>query len=190
MAIVTLNASDSGTVSRGVINDNFTDLDTTKADLASPTFTGTPVLPTGTTGVTQSASDNSTKLATTAYVDTAAQPTQFPASQIFSGASPTSMTDLDLSSVVGAQSRIVLLKVQITGGGNDLVYYFRKNGETDNQPTTVSAGTSSTGVLGVATTRFAYVIVPTDSAGIVEWVSYTGGSGTSGTTVIDVEAYW
>lgn len=39
------------------------------APLASPTFTGTPSLPTGTTGVTQSASDNSTKLATTAYVD-------------------------------------------------------------------------------------------------------------------------
>ena len=40
----------------------------TKADLASPTFTGTPSLPTGTTGVTQSASDDSTKLATTAFV--------------------------------------------------------------------------------------------------------------------------
>jgi len=39
-----------------------------KADLASPTFTGLPVLPTGTTGVTQSLNDNSTKLATTAYV--------------------------------------------------------------------------------------------------------------------------
>jgi hypothetical protein len=42
-----------------------------KAPLASPTFTGTPVLPTGTTGVTQTAGDNSTKLATTAYVATA-----------------------------------------------------------------------------------------------------------------------
>lgn len=40
----------------------------TKADLASPTFTGSPVLPTGTTGVTQSSSDDSTKLATTAFV--------------------------------------------------------------------------------------------------------------------------
>ena len=39
--------------------------------LASPAFTGTPSLPTGTTGVTQAASNNSTKLATTAYVDTA-----------------------------------------------------------------------------------------------------------------------
>ena len=40
----------------------------TKADLASPTFTGTPSLPSGTTGVTQSSSDDSTKLATTAFV--------------------------------------------------------------------------------------------------------------------------
>jgi hypothetical protein len=41
-----------------------------KAPLASPTFTGTPVLPTGTTGVTQSAGDNSTQLATTEFVTT------------------------------------------------------------------------------------------------------------------------
>lgn len=40
----------------------------TKADLSSPTFTGTPTLPTGTIGVTQSSSDDSTKLATTAFV--------------------------------------------------------------------------------------------------------------------------
>ena len=40
----------------------------TKADLASPTFTGTPSLPSGATGVTQSTSDDSTKLATTAFV--------------------------------------------------------------------------------------------------------------------------
>jgi hypothetical protein len=43
----------------------------TKADLISPTFTGTPVLPTGTTGVTQGAGNNSTALATTAYADAA-----------------------------------------------------------------------------------------------------------------------
>jgi hypothetical protein len=39
-----------------------------KANLASPTFTGLPVLPIGATGVTQTLNDNSTKLATTAYV--------------------------------------------------------------------------------------------------------------------------
>ncbi|MDE2100416.1 MAG: hypothetical protein KGL39_24400 [Patescibacteria group bacterium] len=41
------------------------------ASLNSPAFTGTPSLPTGTTGVTQSSLDNSTKLATTAYADAA-----------------------------------------------------------------------------------------------------------------------
>lgn len=68
-------------------NTNNTTLSTTgytdaglalKANLASPTFTGTPILPTGTIAVTQSPSDNSTKVATTAYVDaavTAAVPT-------------------------------------------------------------------------------------------------------------------
>lgn len=43
----------------------------TKADLASPTFTGSPVLPTGTTGVTQSFGNNTTALATTAFVQAA-----------------------------------------------------------------------------------------------------------------------
>jgi hypothetical protein len=42
-----------------------------KADLASPTFTGTPTLPTGTIGVTQTAGNNTTALATTAFVTAA-----------------------------------------------------------------------------------------------------------------------
>jgi hypothetical protein len=53
-----------------------TDLQTAldaKAPLASPTFTGTPSLPTGTIGVTQTAGNNTTALATTAFV-TASNP--------------------------------------------------------------------------------------------------------------------
>ena len=69
--ITTLGTGDSGAVSRTTINDNFTNLNTNKAELASPTFTGTPSLPTGTTAVTQSAGDNSTAVATTAYADAA-----------------------------------------------------------------------------------------------------------------------
>jgi hypothetical protein len=45
----------------------------TKADLISPTFTGSPVLPTGTTAVTQSFGNSSTALATTAFVQAALQ---------------------------------------------------------------------------------------------------------------------
>lgn len=58
----------------------------TKADLASPTFTGSPVLPTGTTGTTQSAGNNSTALATTAYTDaaiTAVKSALFPVGAIY-----------------------------------------------------------------------------------------------------------
>jgi hypothetical protein len=62
-AFTTLSAS--GTVSGA----GFTTLLAPYAPLASPTFTGTPSLPTGTTGVTQTAGNNSTKLATTAYAD-------------------------------------------------------------------------------------------------------------------------
>ncbi len=42
-----------------------------KADLDSPTFTGTPTLPTGTVATTQLVGDNSNKIATTAFVSTA-----------------------------------------------------------------------------------------------------------------------
>jgi hypothetical protein len=54
----------------------------TKADLTSPTFTGSPVLPTGTTGVTQSTSNSSTALATTAFVQAALQ-TLYPVGSIY-----------------------------------------------------------------------------------------------------------
>ena len=45
---------------------------TLKAPLASPVFTGTPSLPSGTRAITQTPGDNSTKLATTAYADAVA----------------------------------------------------------------------------------------------------------------------
>lgn len=60
----------------------------TKADLTSPTFTGSPVLPTGTTGVTQSAGNNSTALATTAFVQ-AALNALYPVGSIYMNSSVT-----------------------------------------------------------------------------------------------------
>lgn len=68
----TLTSGDPLKIVKGTeINTEFDNIATavaTKADLTSPTFTGTPTLPTGTTGVTQSSSDDTTKLATTAFV--------------------------------------------------------------------------------------------------------------------------
>ena len=58
----------------------------TKADLASPTFTGTPTLPTGTIATTQSAGNNTTAIATTAFVQ-AAISLLYPVGSIYTNAS-------------------------------------------------------------------------------------------------------
>ena len=57
----------------------------TKADLSGPTFTGTPTLPTGTIATTQSSTDSSTKLATTAFVQAVLQ-TLYPVGSIYTNA--------------------------------------------------------------------------------------------------------
>jgi hypothetical protein len=57
----------------------------TKADLASPTFSGNPSLPTGTTATTQSSSDSSTKLATTAFVQAVMQ-AMYPVGSVYTNA--------------------------------------------------------------------------------------------------------
>jgi hypothetical protein len=186
--ITTLNAADTGAVSRGVINTNFTNLNTDKAELASPTFTGTPTLPTGTIAVTQSANDNSTKVATTAYVDSAAvafTSANFATTQVFSGAGPgASFTDLNLSSVVGATQRVVLLKVTCgTAGG--FVFTFKRKGDTATHGVQASTGGVNQ-TAGVQNGESAYVLTATDTSGVVQWATYSG----TPTTTINVEAYW
>lgn len=57
----------------------------TKADLASPTFTGAPSLPTGTTAVTQSFGNSTTAVATTAFVQAALQ-LLYPVGSIYTNA--------------------------------------------------------------------------------------------------------
>lgn len=58
----------------------------TKADLTSPTFTGSPSLPTGTTAVTQTSTNSSTLLATTAFVQAALQ-VLYPVGTIYTNSS-------------------------------------------------------------------------------------------------------
>ena len=105
-----------------------------KAPLASPTFTGTPSLPTGTTAVTQSAADNSTKLATTAYVDAA-----------MSGAG-SSTTDLMQEVTVVSDGETSFTLTQ-TPAGSSVVRVFR-NGVLLSESATSISGTSVTYVSG------------------------------------------
>ena len=70
------------------VNDNA--LLAAKANIASPTFTGTPTLPTGTIATTQTAADSTTKVATTAFVTTADNLKANLASPTFTGTVTTS----------------------------------------------------------------------------------------------------
>jgi hypothetical protein len=92
-----LASGNAGKIVKGTeIDTEFNNIATavaTKADLASPTFTGTPSLPTGTTGVTQSASNNSTALATTAFVQSVAQ-VLFPIGAIYTATVATNPATL------------------------------------------------------------------------------------------------
>lgn len=104
----------------------------------------------------------------------------FPNTQVFSGTAPGSYTDLDLSSVVGVNPALVLLRVTITDAGNES-FAFRKNGETLSNYAIYSNGY----IHNLASTQFGYVWVVTDANGVIEWAS---GAGTHATT-INVEAF-
>ena len=118
--------------------------DTSRAPLASPTFTGTPSLPTGTTGVTQSAGNNTTALATTAFVTTAVAtssgaPYDLPCE--IPGTPPTSIKVVNFEAV-----RAFVLSAtghqggQLSAPSGNFVCTVRKNATTIG---TITFGTSS-----------------------------------------------
>jgi hypothetical protein len=78
-ALVSPHLSGTPTAPTASAGTNTTQIATTEfvatsyAPLASPTFTGSPSLPTGTVAVTQSSTDNDTSVATTAFVQTVLQ---------------------------------------------------------------------------------------------------------------------
>jgi hypothetical protein len=90
-----------GTSLRYARQDHVHPTDTTRAPLASPAFTGTPSLPTGTTAVTQTAGNNTTAVATTAFV-TAAVPAAATHIQSLQFASTTAFTR-----VIDASSQLI-----------------------------------------------------------------------------------
>jgi len=73
--------------------DNIATAVATKADLSSPTFTGTPTLPTGTIATTQSFGNSSTAIATTAFVQ-AAMAALFPVGAIYTAVVSTNPATL------------------------------------------------------------------------------------------------
>ena len=101
----------------------------------------------------------------------------------YTGDSPEVWTDLDLSSIVGANSALVILQISASGDMNAVA--IRMNGDEGDYY--CSAGDSN--AYGVAlghhdTTAILVLICVTDTAGIIEWITES-----SSTATIKVIAY-
>lgn len=107
---------------------------------------------------------------------------EFSTASVFSGTAPTSYTDLDLSGTIGANQRVVMLAVTITGSPAYIA--FRRNGDTGAAG---DAGSCNVIASDAALSSNAhYVVVTTDTSGIIEWIASAGSISVS----ITVEAYW
>lgn len=109
--------------------------------------------------------------------------TSFSTTQVFTGTSPTTGQDLDLSSVVGAAQRVALLKTFTPSGTT--VCVFAIDGGDVAAPV---AGVDGANISSINTTTAVetYIIVKTSAAGIVDWNCTAGISD----YVINVIAYW
>lgn len=176
-----LTPSGNGSALTGITESQVTNLTTdlaAKAPLASPTFTGTPTAPTA------SPSDNSTKIATTAYVDSAILGQNYKeASKYATTAALPSVTYSNGSSGVGATLTAVLAGALTIDGNNpsvgDRVLVKNQSSSLQNGIYTVTVA-GSVGVAFVLTRA-------TDSNQSAEWhtgdsVFITAGTANSTTT--------
>lgn len=174
----------------------------TKADLASPTFTGTPTLPSGTIGVTQSTSDDSAKLATTAFVQDvigAVKESLFPVGAIYTAVvstNPGTLLGFGTWTAFGAgrvmvgydASNPLFDAAEETGGSaNAIVVSHTHTGTTDSAGAHVHAYTAATYSGGTGFSQGGSCCVPalpagnTNSAGAHQHTFTTDSTGSSGT---------
>jgi hypothetical protein len=168
----------------------------TKADLASPTFTGTPTLPTGTVAVTQANGSNTTTIATTAFVQ-AAIALLYPVGSIYTNASvstnPATLLGFGTWTAFGAgrvmvgfdASNALFDTAEETGGSADAITVSHTHTATVTDPghlhTQTEYNQPGIGNAGGGGARVNSVSANTGSAttGISVAVSTTGSSGTN-----------
>lgn len=132
-----------------------------------------------------SAPVNDYDIANKKYVDDNVGATiTFPNSTVFNNTAPTTMTDLDLSSVVGANSAMVYLKVQNNQGSGSHSYNFRTKGDETVSVDTVYAIGGVTSCDPTSDNSIAYVWVLTNTSGVIQWLGVGAPS-----TVLKVMAY-
>ena len=162
------------------------------APLASPTFSGTPSLPTGTTGVTQSAGNNTTALATTAFVTTALSGAGSvtsltgTANQVIASASTGAVT-LSLPQSISTSSSVSFGSVTVSGTGNITVGgtgYLILTNQTASLPLVVQAGKSVIAqAINLGSVQVTGTLdVPNGGTGATTLTGYVKGSGASALT--------
>jgi hypothetical protein len=159
-----------------------------KSDLASPTFTGTPLAPTPT------ANDNSTKIATTAYVDNSVVVTKVLSADVTT--TSTTAVDTNLSHPIASNERLKFscplsvttasggVKLQITVPTGAVVVggaVVAQGASTSLRALNLTANTLSVAVSTIALTspmNLEFTVKNSTTAGnvIVSFASGTGGS--------------
>lgn len=177
----------------------------TKADLASPTFTGTPTLPTGTIATTQSSGNNTTAIATTAFVQ-AAIALLYPVGSIYTNATnstnPATLLGFGTWTAFGAgrvmvgfnSANALFDTAEETGGSADAITVSHTHTATStdsghSHTLSISAGSSITGLGSSgssgwqgANTGVTYVNTSgtnSSTASITTTVASSGSSGTN-----------
>ena len=98
-----------------------------------------------------------------------ASPLVITETEVFSGDSPASWTDLDLSGEVGSNPALVLLK--INGATANDYYAVRKKGDTDEFWTATELMSGCALIKSEVTSIHYVVLVATDNSGVIQWRS-------------------
>jgi hypothetical protein len=188
----TLPTGDSNKIVKGTEIDNefnaISGAISSKADIASPTFTGTPAAPTASAGT------STTQLATTAFV-TAALSAAYPVGSIYinatSSSNPNTLLGFGTWTAFGAGRVMVGLDAsdalfdtaEETGGSKDAVVVSHTHTATSTDSghthTQNGFGGSSPGATTSATPIFGSSTTGTGTANITTTVASTGVSGTN-----------
>ena len=181
------------------IDTEFNDIATaiaTKADLASPTFTGTPTLPTGTIATTQSSGNSTTAIATTAFVQ-AAIALLYPVGSVYTNASvstnPATLLGFGTWTAFGAgrvpvgfdSGNALFDTAEETGGSANAITVSHTHTATVTDPghTHGSNYVGSSNALGTpggaAAVPTTLALIPTVTTGVTVAISTEGSSGTN-----------
>jgi len=196
-----LSSGDVNKIVKGTeIDTEFNNIATaisTKADTASPTFTGTVTLPSGAVGVTQSYGDNDTSLATTAFVQAALQ-ALYPVGSIYTNATnatnPATLFGFGTWTAFGAgrvpvgfdSTNALFDAAEETGGSADAIIVSHTHTATvtdaghSHQVDSGNQRTLQTGGVGLSDDGTATAnATGTSTTGISVAISTTGSSGTN-----------